>query len=172
MRRAAILGCGFAALALLPGDALAQNPQRTTATYQDWTLRCESRDGPPPARSCEIVQTTSTQGQPNPVTQIAIGRAGHDGPMRIVFQVPVNVLVAAGVALVYDAKSPPLAVAFRHCIPVGCFADGELKDEVAKKFRSATAQAHFEFKDSAQRVVNIPVSFKGFEQAFDALSKQ
>lgn len=173
-----ILYRGLIALFLTPMacGALAQTPapqvpQRTTASYQDWTLRCESREGQPPVRNCEIVQSTTTQGQPNPVTQIAVGRVGKGAPLRIVFQVPVNVLVGAELKFVYDAKAAPLAVSFRHCVPTGCFADAELKDDLVKKLRPITAQGHFEFKDAAQRGINIPVSFKGFAQALDAMAK-
>ena len=38
--------------------------------------------------------------------------------------------------------------------------------------RALTVQGRFEFKDAAQRNVAIPVSFKGFGQAYDALSKE
>src|SRR6185436_2838549 len=33
-------------------------PQQTTATYEDWLLRCETKPGPPPQTVCEIVQFT------------------------------------------------------------------------------------------------------------------
>ena len=42
-------------------------PQRTTASYEDWTVRCETR-GTPPVKSCEMVQAVTAQGQAAPVT--------------------------------------------------------------------------------------------------------
>ena len=90
----------------------------------------------------------------------------------MVFQLPINVWIPVGVKLVYDAKAAHLVAAFRWCAPAGCFADLDLKDDMVKKLRSVTVQGRFEFKDASQRDVAIPVSFKGFGQALDALAKE
>jgi invasion protein IalB len=154
---------------------------RTTATYDDWTVRCETipavpaQQGAPaqPARkSCEMFQVTQVQGQPNPVTQIAIGRASKTEPLKLVMQVPVNLWLASGVKLVYDEKQPGLSGAFKRCVPVGCFADVDLNDDLVKRMRARTEPGRLEFKDATQRDVAIPVSFKGFGQAYDALLKE
>lgn len=147
------------------------NPQRTTATYEDWTVRCETR-GTPPVKQCEMVQAVTAQGQASPVTQVAVGRAGPKDPVRMVFQLPVNVWVPAGVRFVFDTKAQPLAAAFKWCAPAGCFADLDLNNDLLKRIRALSTQGRFEFKDAAQRDVAIPVSFKGFGQAFDALLKE
>jgi invasion protein IalB len=165
------LGAATAAAIAALSSAVAQTPQRTTATYEDWTVRCETR-GTPPAKSCEMVQAVTAQGQAAPVTQVVVGRASKTDPVKMVFQLPVNVWIPAGVRFTYDSKATPLAANFRWCVPAGCFADLDLKDDVVKRLRGATAQGKFEFKDAAQRDVAIPVSFKGFGQAFDALSKE
>ncbi|HXF89862.1 MAG TPA: invasion associated locus B family protein [Xanthobacteraceae bacterium] len=151
------------------GNAFGQSPQRTTASYDDWTVRCEAQ-GNPPQKSCEIVQVVQMQGQP--LSQIAIGRAAKNEPLKIVFQVPLNVWLPGGVKLVYDPKEPPLAGIFKRCVPTACFSDLDLKDEVVRKFRTRTEQGRLEFKDAAQRDVAIPVSFKGFAQAFDAMARE
>jgi invasion protein IalB len=170
------------ALAVASGNALAQapaqppaaaapTPQRTTASYEDWTVRCETR-GTPAVKTCEMVQAVTTQGQASPVTQIAVGRSGPKEPVKVVFQLPVNIWIPGGVRLVYDAKAAPLAAGFKWCAPAGCFADLDLNNDMIKRLRGLTAQGRFEFKDAGQRDVAIPVSFKGFGQAFDALTKE
>ena len=164
---AAVALAAFAAVA----GAQAQTPQRTTATFDDWTVRCETQ-GTPPVKNCEMVQAVTAQGQNSPVTQIAIGRATPKDPVKVVFQLPVNVWIAAGVKLFFDAKTPPLAANFRWCTPPGCFADLDLTADQIKRLRTVTAQGQFVFKDSGQRDVKIPVSFKGFGQALDALGKE
>src|SRR5580700_11429028 len=80
-------GAGLAVVA----SAHAQAPQRTTATYEDWTVRCETPAASPAQKSCEMVQTTQMQGQAAPVTQIAIGRPLKTDPLRLVIGLPVNV---------------------------------------------------------------------------------
>jgi invasion protein IalB len=154
------------------GIAGAQAPQRTTATYEDWTVRCEVRPGPPPQRTCEMIQATQVQGQANPVTQIAIGRAAKTEPLKVVFQVPINVWLPNGVKLAYADKEAPLAVGFQRCVPTGCFAETDLKDDLVKRLRTLTENGKLEFKDAAQRDVALPVSFKGFGAAFDAMAKE
>src|SRR5215470_12222473 len=42
--------------------AVAQ--QRTTATYNDWTVQCETQAGPPQQRVCDMAQVAQVQNQP------------------------------------------------------------------------------------------------------------
>lgn len=161
----------FAQPAQTPPVASGPAPQRTTATFEDWTLRCETQ-GTPPVKNCELVQAVTAQGQQTPVTQVAIGRATPKDPLKVVFQLPVNVWIPAGLKLTYDAKIAPLQAALRWCTPAGCFADLDLTNDQVKQMRAVTAQGRFTFKDAARRDVNIPVSFKGFAPALDALAKQ
>ena len=164
MRVVALCGAMFVA-----NPAGAQAPQRTTASYDDWTVRCETQ-GNPAQKSCEIVQLVQLQGQL--LSQIAIGRPSKNEPLKIVFQVPLNVWLPEGVRLVYDPKEPPLAGIYKRCVTTSCFSDFDLKDDVLKKLRARTEQGRLEFKDSTQKDVAIPVSFKGFAQAFDAMAKE
>jgi invasion protein IalB len=143
-------------------------PQRTTATYDDWTVRCEVRDA---AKSCEMVQTMQIQGQSQPVTQIAIGRLTKSDPLKIVFQVPINVWLPAEVKLKIDDKDSGLLGSYRRCLPTSCFADTDLKDDLVKKFTGLTENGKLQFKDASQQEIAIPVSFKGFGQAYEALQK-
>ncbi len=160
------------ALAAAVSAALAQAPQRTTATYGDWTMRCELRDGPPPSKQCEMVQTATAQGQANPISQVAIGRATKTEPFKIVIQLPLNVWIPSGVHYVIDPKGPGVTAPFKRCVPVGCFADFNMTDDLMKQMKAQTGQGRYEFKDAAERVVTIPISFKGFGIAYDALLKE
>jgi invasion protein IalB len=163
---------GIAAIACATSLAAAQTPQRTTATYGDWTLRCETQAGPPARKLCEIVQTATAQGQPGPIAQIAIGRTSKAEKMRMVFQLPINIWIPAGLHFVHDEKAAGVTAAFTRCLPIGCFADLELTDDLVKKLRAQNGRGRYEFKDGSQRVVPIPISFNGFGQAYDALLKE
>lgn len=142
-------------------------PQITTATYDDWTLRCDMTSAP---GNCEIVQSTQMQGQP--VSQIAIGHASKTEPLRIVLQVPMNVWLPGGVRLTTDKDPDLVSATFKRCAGIGCFADTELKDDVVKKLQSQTQNGKLLFKDAAQKDIALPVSFKGFALAFEALNKK
>jgi invasion protein IalB len=159
------------AFVVAASTAESQTPQRTSATYEDWTLRCESLAGTPPQKSCEIVQATHLQGQNNPVTQLAIGKPPKAGHPKLVVLVPTNVWIPTGAKLVYDEKQASLAVPFNRCLPEGCFGEVELTDDALKSLRARTSPGRLEFKDASQRDIAAPISFKGFGQAFDALVK-
>jgi invasion protein IalB len=152
------------------GAAAEQAPQRITATYEDWTVQCELQPGPPAQKLCEMVQTAQAQGQT--ISRIALGRASKSEPFKIVVQLPVNLFLPAGVRIQADDKDPGLALAFKRCVPAGCFADIEIKDDVVKRLRAATANWKVTFKNSGQQDAAVPLSFKGFNQAFDALLKE
>ena len=166
MRRILVL-----AAVLMAGGAtgaVAQSPQRTTATYDDWTVRCEVNDT---VKSCEMAQAMQIKGQAQPVTQIAIGRPAKNDPLKIVFQVPINVWLPSGLKLTSDEKDSGIVGVYRRCLPSACIADAELKEEVVKKLRALTENGKLQFKDGGQQEIAIPVSFKGFGQAFDAMLK-
>jgi invasion protein IalB len=151
---------------LVSSAAAAQVPQLTTATYDDWTVRCEMHDT---VKTCEMEQGSQIQGQP--VSQIALGRPSKGAPFRIVFQVPINVWLPAGVTMVLEDKDPGISATFKRCVGNGCFADIDLNDDTVRKLRARTANGKLLFKDAGQRDVTIPVSFKGFGPAFDAMAK-
>jgi invasion protein IalB len=153
------------------GAASAQTPQQTTATYEDWVVRCETQPGPPARKTCEMVQYTQRQGQ-GVISQVAIGHPVKGQPLKLVIQVPTGVWLPAGVKLVTGAVDAGLLATFKRCLPTGCFADIETRDSIVKKFSALSEPGKLEFKDGNLKDVSLPVSFKGFGAAFDALSKE
>ncbi|HEY2135917.1 MAG TPA: invasion associated locus B family protein [Xanthobacteraceae bacterium] len=149
-----------------------QTPQRTTATYGDWVVRCDTVPGPPPQKNCDMEQLAQLQGQTSPISRAAIPQPPKGEQAKLFIQLPVNVSLAAPVRVEADSKDPGITTPFRRCVPAGCFAEIELKEELQKKFRTSPDPGKISFKDSADHDVVIPLSFKGFGQAFDALLKQ
>jgi invasion protein IalB len=145
-----------------------QAPQLTTATYDEWTVRCEVRSGTSGRKLCEITQMTSLRGRT--YTQIAIGRSVRTKTWKVVFEVPVNVWVQTDVKFTFDGKNPGFSATFTRCVPNGCFAESYLTDDMVRKLRTRTQPARFAFKDATQHTVVVPVSFKGFSEALDALA--
>lgn len=165
----------FAAAFLIgvSGNAFAQ--ERTSATYDDWVLQCAAVKGSLPAqKTCDIEQLTQmqSQGRTVPLSRIAIGRPEKGQPIRLTVQVPVNVYLRTEVRLQASASDPGLAAPFNRCLPAGCFADFALKEDAIKKFRAATAAGKMTFQSANGQNVAIPLSFKGFGPAYDALLKQ
>ncbi len=156
-----------------PAGQADQNPQRTTASYGDWTVRCETTAGPPAQKNCEMDQLAQVQGQANPISRVLIPLMPKGEPPKLFVQVPINVSFTAPLKMTADAKDAGISTPFRRCVPAGCFAEIELKDDLQKKFRAASAEpGKILYKNAADQDVAIPVSFKGFAQAYEALLKQ
>ena len=162
----AILAVQTAAVSAQPA------PQQTTATYEDWIVRCETKPGPPVAKTCEMVQFTQVKGQQGVLTQIAIGRPVKGQPIKLVIQVPISVWLPTGAKLVPDSRDVGVSATFKRCIPTACFADVDIKEDTIRKFKAATDSGKLQFQDANQKDVALPVSFKGFGTAYDALSKE
>jgi len=150
----------------------ANEPQRTTATFGDWTLRCVRPERGP--QLCEVDQVLSDKGQA--VAQTAIGRPARAGePLRVTVLVPVNVSFAIQPRLVgSDSESTfaPIFLTWRRCVPNGCIADASLTDDQVRRLRARTENARVLFQDATGREAALPFGPRGLEQALDALAKE
>src|ERR1044071_6489993 len=153
-----------------PGGA--SPPQQTTATYEDWIVRCETHAGPPQQKNCEMVQFTQMKGGGGVISQVAIGRPVKGQPVKLVIQLPIGVWLPTGIKLIVGAKDPGLLTTFKRCLPQACFTDAEINADMIRKFRTATEPGQIQFKDGNQKDASLPVSFKGFGTAYDALQKE
>src|ERR1041385_1744143 len=88
-RRKVICAVAVATLCCAASPALAQ--QSTSATYDDWVVRCVTQAGPPPQKVCEMEQLTQVQGKNTPLSRVAIARPMKAPPIKLVIQLPVNV---------------------------------------------------------------------------------
>ncbi|WP_371346716.1 invasion associated locus B family protein [Ancylobacter sp. IITR112] len=153
--------------AAAPAAADASQPVETTATYQDWLMRCVTPEDQ--AKACEIIQKLQVQGQ-GLVATIAVGRADAKAPMLIVIQVPQGVWLPAGISLQIGDKGKPLDLEYKRCGQV-CVAEAQLDAATVQAMKSSAEAGSFTFQDGAQRDVKLPVSFKGFAPALDASLK-
>ena len=158
-----------AALMSTAGTAAAtQAPQRTTATYGDWTVRCVMHGT---AKACETTQATQIKGRPQPISQIAIGHQTKNGPVKVVFEVPVNVWLPSGVKLATGNKKADISANFSRCVPAGCIAETDIDQNQIKELSHLKKSGKLQFKDARKKLIAIPVSFKGFGDAYDALQQ-
>lgn len=178
-RRPTVTALAASLLIAIAGGAAAQQqppatetPQRTTATYDDWVVQCDT-----PAQStqkvCDMTQVTQAQvqGRSVPYSRVAIAHPVRGQPVRLTVQVPINVSFATSVRIQTADNDPGMTAPFARCVPTGCFADFELRDDLLKKLRAADGTGKLSFADSGGHEIHIPVSFKGFNQAFEALAK-
>jgi invasion protein IalB len=166
-----IAGACFAATVQLATAGSGYAQERTTTTYDDWVLQCVTPAGAAKQKFCDIAQVTRVKSKNQPFSRVAIRAPQKGQPVRLEVQVPVNVWLLATVRLLIRDGDPGLAAPFQRCVPAGCFAEFELKDDAIAKLRSAKEAGKVMFKDSTGHDVTVPLSFKGFTQAFDVLSK-
>ena len=154
------------ALLLVSGPSQAQ--QSTSATYSDWIVHCQ-RDAS--KKTCMMDQLTQVKGKNEAFSRIAVAAPISGRAVSLEVQLPVNVSLRAPVVLRTDDADPGFSAPFDHCVPAGCFAEFDVNDEFIKRLRAADGVGKAAFKDSAGHDIVVPVSFKGFREAFDALAK-
>ncbi len=149
----------------------ATTPDRTTATFGDWVLRCEPRAEAPPTRQCELNQTLQDQrGQM--LAQFAIGRAQPGAVLRFIALLPVNVTAGAPFRLLPQEGQPGIDVTLRACTQRGCMADAELDQAALARLRDREGPARLEIRDATGQVAGFPVSLRGLPAALGALAAQ
>src|SRR4051812_14039562 len=157
-----------------PGGALPMpsDPAQTTASYGDWVLRCvrtgDKGTGP---RVCELVQTMVLQGQQQPVAQVAMGYDKNE--LKMTLLVPPAVSFSRVPTLSVPGPTGPFFdLAWRRCLPNGCFADIAVAAELLKLLRTRGEPMQVTFKDAGERDASLPFSTRGLVPALDALAKE
>jgi invasion protein IalB len=164
----------FSAGILILTCSIVSAQQSTSATYSDWVLQCVNQAGTPSKKICEIAQTTRVRGKNVTFSRVAVeGPVTKGKPVKLIIQLPVNASVRDPVKLDIPGTSPSseLLAPFDRCVPGGCFADIDMKDDVLRRLNGTEGMGKVTFKDAAGRDIAFPLSLKGFHSAFDALTK-
>jgi invasion protein IalB len=149
----------------------ASDPQRTTATFGDWTLRCTRQQNGP--QTCQVDQVLSDKGQS--VAQTVFTRPRPGDPLRLNFAVQVNVTLTSPPLLVGaegETGATPIELTWRRCVPTACIADAIISEEQLKQLRARAENGRIQLQDSAGRAVTLPFGPRGLGQALDALAKE
>ncbi|MFG1397610.1 invasion associated locus B family protein [Roseixanthobacter pseudopolyaromaticivorans] len=150
--------------------ATDEGPSRTSATYEDWVVRCERPEGAT-AKVCEVSQTLQIgDKQQGLMAQIAFGRLKADTPLLLVLQLPAGVWLPAGARFTYDDKAKPIGLTYKFCIRA-CIADIELSAADATALANAKGSGKVEFQDRSQTPISLPISFNGLSAALAARDK-
>jgi len=152
--------------------AAAQSQPTKVEPHGDWVLTCRKADAQAP-QNCELVQTITVNGQKAPFAELAIGKPKADMSMQVTVVVPNNVSFPSIVKILMDEKDKsPLDLAWARCMPMGCFANAALKDDVQRKWGALETQGRVTFKAGNGQEIVMPISFKGLKSALEALAKE
>lgn len=150
----------------------ASTPDQTTATFGDWTLRCDRRpDLTPPQRVCELLLVIQKPGETAAQAQIAIGRVAAGQALRITAVLPPNVALKTNPRVVIEGQKPlSTELSWTRCIAGACFADSEVSPDLLNALRSRSEAARLDYRDGTERETSQSVSFRGVRPALDALA--
>jgi invasion protein IalB len=151
-----------------------QPPDHTTATFGDWTLRCDRRlDLTPPQRVCELGLVIQKPGETAAQAQIALGRVARGETLRITAVLPPNVALKTNPKVVIEGQEPPSTeLSWTRCIAGGCFADAAVSPALLNSLRSRTEPGRLDYRDGTDREMTLPISFRGVKAALDALARE
>jgi len=149
--------------------ATSSEPDNTTAQYGDWVLRCARL--PSGGRACEAQQTVEVKGQ-GVVAEVAVGRQDAKSPLMATVVLPPNVSFPS-IALVSidDKDDHGLELSWTQCLPGGCFARAEVKDDLLKRWRGQSGTGMVRYLNAAKQPLTLTFSFRGFAAAVDNLAK-
>jgi len=159
--RARLASAGLLAV-WLAAPAAAQ--ERTMASFNDWSLRCEQA----PARQCEIAGVANT-AQGRPAAQLLVGRLGQQGQQVIAAVVPLGVHLPGQARLLLEAETVRLE--FQRCVTEGCIASAPLSDALLRVLRAEPANTRLVLQDGARGDVTLTISLRGFARAQTALAE-
>jgi len=157
-----------------------QNEPAVMQDYEDWRFVCATEQGP-----CRMFQR-HTQGEGDNkrvvlTASVITGKgtiAEEDGPrdvpvaiMRLV--VPAGAHVPGGITLKFGDEEPNV-VPFKNCGDKTCIAETTISKKILDGMKSGKTMAttvQFQSQDEIKSIT-VPVSPKGFEQAFKVLAEQ
>ncbi|RYG96951.1 MAG: invasion associated locus B family protein [Alphaproteobacteria bacterium] len=147
----------------------AGKPSALSESYQDWTVRCASKDG---RRECSLSQAqTNANGQRVLVVEL---RPVDDGSLKGNLILPFGLRLQKGATFAVDELPPGKPATFRTCLPVGCVISLLFTDSITRSLRSGTALKVRAQSSDSDTEVPFSISLKGFNSALErtiALSK-
>jgi invasion protein IalB len=148
------------------GAAPAPQPDRTTAQYGDWTLRCQAT-GTAEERVCDVLLTIADQRR-QPLAQLVVRRGQQPSALAVSAQVGANLVVTEPARLMIE-ETALATLPFQRCLPQGCFAEAQQPEAefTAAAGRAELARLEYRSGEGAPVVLQFPL--RGLVAALQAL---
>ena len=154
----------------------AAAPARAAPPRASATGPCAAIAWPMPRRpsgACELGLAVQHAGDQSVLAQVAVGRPAAGEPLRFTAVLPANISVGTAPKLLVDAKDAgAVDLAWVRCLPGGCIATAGVNDDLVRKLKAAAAAGQLEYRDASGREIKLPMSWRGFGEAFEALGKE
>ena len=159
-------------------------PSSMQEVYQDWVVTCrKNTDASKPQEShCQMAQELRNQKTGQLILSLVLpAKQLPDGANAVVIA-PFGLDLSKGVTLsmleqvpsddknnqsgfTARAVDPKQQAAFRTCVPSGCLSNFTLSDEMKGAFRARTRALVSMVSIDQDRVINVPLSLRGFTAA-------
>ncbi|QAY96107.1 hypothetical protein CWB41_10510 [Methylovirgula ligni] len=152
-------------------EKLELRPGVTSKGYGSWSLRCEAGHTEGAARTCEVSETVETESG-KPVAKISVGRHNPSDPLSIIVILPTNVSFPSTVHIRTDNDDKwGLELEWQRCIPGACIASADLSPATVAHWSNLDTAGKIVFRDAAGDEVGLPMSLRGFGNAYEAFNK-
>lgn len=165
---AAAAGAGVLGLAVQAQDQTVQAPDQIAENYGDWSVRCVEREYFPP---CDMVQVASDNRTGEEVMRLSIAHTGDAERYGLQIVVPLGVLFTGGVLVRVDGAKDITNLEFTRCDPAGCYVESLMDAEELDPFRHGR-EGVLAMLDAHGAPLVLPLSFRGFVAAMDAMSNR
>ena len=144
------------------------NQAATVAAKQEqatgWVLQCGRNE-----KQCYIQQYIFATESKMRFVGVSVGYFGPKENPRLLFSLPLGVLLAPGMGFDIDAgQKTKLPV--RICITDGCKADMDLGEKLVTRLKQGKQMNLFFANAAAEKTIKVRMSLQGFAKAYAALS--
>ena len=136
--------------------------------FGDWDKRCEK--GLDDKEICYILQTATNTESGQRIMQVRIGFSPNSPDPVMVAILPLGAMLPAGAAFVVEGVEP-LKMPFLACAQEGCTTMGQLIPPALLVAMKKGDKGAVRVMLLNKKVVNLPVSLKGFTRAYNEIKK-
>jgi invasion protein IalB len=156
-----------AALAIVVGfqtSAFAQGAVKSV--HGDWQIRCETPPGAQ-AEQCALFQSVVAEDRANVGITVLVLKTADQKSRLMRVQVPLGVLLPAGLGLKIDNADVGRA-GYVRCLPRGCYAEVVMDDTLIGKMKTGQTATFFIFQ-TPEEGIGFPMGLKGFGEGYEKL---
>lgn len=167
VRLAACLAAGLLALGAAVMPAGAQAPDGTVKSqHGDWQVVCKPPAQGAKGETCALVQSVTAEDRNNVGLTVYFQKFQNGSRVLRVFA-PLGVLLPPGLGLKIDDRDVGHAP-FLRCHSFACYAQVVVEDPLVEQLRTGKTAVFIIFQ-TEEAGIGIPISLKGFQEAFATL---
>jgi invasion protein IalB len=159
-----LFAAALAFAVLFHSGAFAQGAVKSV--HGDWQIRCETPPGAQ-AEQCALFQSVVAEDRANVGITVLVLKTADQKSRLMRVQVPLGVLLPAGLGLKIDQADVGRA-GYVRCLPRGCYAEVVMDETLIGKMKTGQTATFFIFQ-TPEEGIGFPMGLKGFGEGYDQL---